>query len=127
MIMCDRLKKLVGSAQRLSCLLHKATELLILGLFLCSQVYVDVVFTPLDVLFADHGVNHLIVGGALGLCAPFMVVVCRFVITVLAVVTCAKLRTEDTRLEALTIVLLASSLATIAALEVFLSVRVTVS
>ena len=50
----------------------------------------------------------------------------RFFLAVLTVVACAKIRTEDARLEALTIVLLASSLTTVAAFEVFLCVRVTV-
>ena len=51
------------------------------------------VLTSLDVFLADHGFDHLnVLGkGALSLAAPFIVVICKFVFTILTVVTCAKI------------------------------------
>ena len=111
--------KWLGSAQRLCCLLRKYVVLK-LNLFYAKSY----VFTSLDVFFANHGFSHRNVfsNGFLGHTVPFIVIIFWFFFTVLTVVACAKIWTEDARLEAFTIVLLTSRLATVAPFEVFLCV-----
>ena len=107
-------------------------DTLILGLVSTRIVDISLccshVFASLDVLFADHGVNHryAIIKGVWCSIVPSVAVIGRLIVTVLTVVACAEIRAGDARLEALAIVLLTPSLATVAALEVLLCARVAV-